>query len=195
MGLIKLEISDKYKDFLYCDLFDSKTLIKKSSDSKKITDGTIICVDKNQFLILVVSGVVIDFTMEEGFYSYSSTSEPLMINDEYGKKLYEYNKNQVIPTDGDISVYYISTNKIGGNKFGTTNPISYFDDKLGINVELRFYGVYTVRITNPILFYYNYKNVIKDKLIYDEKINNEFLTDFISLMPKAFEQLSSQKIM
>ena len=193
MGLVKLDKNGQFTDYIHCDLFDNKTLIKKASVDN-ITDSSVIYVDSNQFLILVSSEIVIDFTMEDGFYSYSSSSEPIMLNNEYGKKLYEYNQNKNILTNTGVIAYYISTNKIGGNKFGTTNPISYFDSKLGINLDLRFYGVYTVRVTNPVLFYYSYKNIIKDKLIYDNKINDEFLNDFILNLPKSFDELSSQDI-
>lgn len=194
MGLIKLDNKDQLKNYIHCGLLENRVLIKKAVDNKTINEESIIFVDSNQFLILVKAGFVIDFTMDEGFYSYSISSEPIMLKDEYGKRLYEYNKKQIIPNDGEIVAYFISTNKIGGNKFGTTNPISYYDNNLGINLDLRFYGVYTVRITNPVLFYYNYKNVIKDKLIYDDKINNEFLNDFVSNLPLSFEELSKKNI-
>ena len=194
MGLVKLNSKEQINDYIKCDLLENRVLIKKAINDKLITDGSVIYVDSNQFLILVTSGIVIDFTMEEGFYTYSSLSEPLMLNDEYGKRLFEYNKNQAIPSNSDVVAYYISTNKIGGNRFGTTNPISYFDNNLGINLDLRFYGVYTIRITNPVLFFYNYKNIIKGKLIYDDKINNEFLNDFISNLALSFDELSKQGV-
>ena len=50
-------------------------------------------------------------------------------------------------------VFYINLQEIRGIKFGTRNPVNYFDNFYNAELFLRAHGTYSVKITNPLLFY------------------------------------------
>ena len=60
-------------------------------------------------------------------------------------------------TGKDQRVYYINTKEITDNKFGTANPVWFrvVDKRINLDkdIEIRCNGVYSFKITNPLLFY------------------------------------------
>ncbi len=126
---------------------------KGSSDL--VSNGSIIHVYPNQFMMLVDGGKIVDYTAEPGYYKVSQSSEPSLFNGEFGNALREtFNRVRfggVVP--GAQKVYYVNLQEIKGIKFGTRNPVNYFDNFYNAELFLRAHGNYSVKITDPIKFY------------------------------------------
>ena len=68
---------------------DSKRNSNKNGTEDIITDGSIIRVYPNQFMILTDGGKVIDYTAEEGYYKVQNASAPSLFNGNFGDSLKE----------------------------------------------------------------------------------------------------------
>lgn len=69
-------------------------------------------------------------------------------------------------------VFYINLQEIKGIRFGTSSPLNYFDNFYNAELFLRAHGNYSLRITDPILFYTNAIPKIKHKLTSMTLTNN-----------------------
>ncbi len=222
MGLIKAGIgalggtlADQWKEFFYCDALDKDVLVVKgqkrtgsrSSNTKGsdniISNGSGIAVADGQCMIIVEQGKVVEVCAEPGEYTYDTSTEPSIFAGKLGESI-----KQTFKTIGkrftyggdtgkDQRVYYFNTKELVDNKFGTQNPIPFRvvdrNINLDIDVSVRCSGVYSYKITDPILFYTNVcGNVESD---YNrEEIDMQLKTEFISALAPAFGQLSNLEI-
>ena len=97
--------------------------------SNVVSNGSVIQVYDNQFMLLVDGGKVIDYTAEPGYYTVNNSSAPSMMNGQFGDSLKEaFNRIKFGGgTPQKQEVFYINLQEIKGIKFGTHNPINYFD--------------------------------------------------------------------
>jgi membrane protease subunit (stomatin/prohibitin family) len=58
-------------------------------------------------------------------------------------------------TPQNQEVFYVNLIESNGIKFGTSSPIRYFDNFYNAEMFLRVFGTYSVRISDPLLFYSN----------------------------------------
>jgi len=120
-----------------------------------VSNGSVIHVYPNQFMMLVDGGKVVDYTAEEGYYTVKDSSLPSMFSGGFGDSLKEtFNRIKyggVTPTAQ--KVFYINLQEIKGIKFGTPNPLNYFDGFYNAELFLRTHGTYSIKITNPLQFY------------------------------------------
>lgn len=222
MGLIKAAIgavggtlADQWKEFFYCESIPKDTLVIKgqkrvsgrSSNTKGneniISNGSGVAVADGQCMIIVEQGKVVEFCAEPGEYTYDKSTEPSVFSGNLGESI-----KKVFATIGkrftyggdtakDQRVYYFNTKEIVDNKFGTPNPIPFrvVDRNIGldIDVSVRCSGVYSYRITNPILFYTNVCGNVSGKYTRDE-IDSQLKTEFISALQPAFSKISNMGI-
>ncbi len=187
MGLIKAATSaiggtlaDQWEDYITCDELSSDVLIvKKTSKTGQISAKSRIQVNPGQAIIVVDSGKILDISAEEGVYSFDASTSPSIFAGQFGESLKEVwdrfkfggqaAKEQVI--------YYVNIQgELQGNKFGTSTPVPY-DDPVYRGIYIRYFGSYTFKISNPLIFYHNVANDIgdaytKDKLM--EQADGEF---------------------
>ena len=52
-----------------------------------ISDGSLIHVEPNMFMILTDGGRVVDYTAEEGYYKVDNTAAPSLFNGEFGASI------------------------------------------------------------------------------------------------------------
>lgn len=131
----------------------------KGSNTKGLSDivsnGSVIHVYPNQFMMLVDGGKVVDYTAEEGYYTIDHSSMPSMFNGQFGEALKEsFNRIRfggITPTAQ--KVYYVNLQEIKGIKFGTRNPVNYFDNFYNAELFLRAHGTYSIKVTDPLKFY------------------------------------------
>lgn len=104
-----------------------------------VSDGSVIHVYPNQFMMLVDGGKIVDYTAEEGYYKVSHSSMPSMFNGQFGEALKEsFNRIRFGGvTPGAQKVYYVNLQEIKGIKFGTRNPVNYFDNFYNAELFLR----------------------------------------------------------
>ena len=100
-------------------------------------------------------------------------------------------------TGKDQRIYYFNTKELIDNKFGTPNPIPFrvVDSKIGldIDVSVRCSGVYSYRISNPLLFYTNVCGNVENEYTRDE-LDRQLKTEFISALQPAFGKLSELEL-
>ena len=157
-----------------------------------VSNGSMIRVYPNQFMMLVDGGKVVDYTAEEGYYTVNNSSMPSLFNGEFGETLKEsFNR---IRFGGESpfeqKVYFINLQEIKGIKFGTRTPVNYFDNFYNAELFLRAHGTYSIKITDPLRFY---AEVIPKNREYVnvEDFNEQYLSEFLEAFQTAINQMSA----
>ena len=176
------DLADQWKEFFYSDSLDNDTLMvrgkkridRRSSNTKGhdnvITNGSGIAVADGQCMMIVDQGKIVEVCAEPGQFTYDSSTEPSIFTGKLGEGLKKtfatFGKRFTYggDTGKDQRVYYINTKEIMDNKFGTANPFLFHvvDHNTGLSrdVQVRCNGIYSYRITDPILFYKNVLSLI-----------------------------------
>ena len=87
-------------------------------------------------------------------------------------------------------VYYVNLQEIKGIKFGTRNPINYFDTFYNSELFLRAHGTYSIKITDPLLFYAEVIPKNDDRVEISE-INEQYLDEFLEALQSSINQMSA----
>ncbi|MDO4939173.1 MAG: SPFH domain-containing protein [Lachnospiraceae bacterium] len=159
---------------------------------KTVSNGSIIHVYPNQFMILTDGGKVVDYTAEEGYYKVDNSSMPSMFNGQFGdslKETFARIKYGGVPS-GAQRVFFINTQEIKGQKFGTKNPINYFDNFYNAELFLRCHGDYSVKVTDPLLFYSEVIPKNADKVEFED-ISEQYLSEFLEALQASINRMSS----
>lgn len=170
---------------------DDRRNSNRKGTSDTISNGSVIHVYPNQFMMLVDGGKVVDYTAEEGYYKVDSSSLPSLFNGTFGDALKEsfgrISFGGVTPTSQ--KVFYINLQEIKGIKFGTPNPLNYFDGFYNSELFLRTFGNYSIKITDPLLFYMEAipRNAGKVEI---QDINEQYLSEFLEALQSAMNQMS-----
>ena len=177
-------------------VFTSGVLIRRGQNTKgtnnTVSNGSVIHVYDNQFMMLVDGGKVVDYTAEPGYYKVDNSSLPSMLNGELGESVKEtFNRIKYGgQTPTAQKVYFLNLQEIKGIKFGTRNPINYFDNFYNAELFLRAHGNYSIKITNPLQFYAEVIPRNKDRVNYDE-IGEQYLSEFLEALQSAINQMSA----
>ena len=163
---------------------------KGSSDI--VSNGSVIHVYPNQFMMLVDGGKVVDYTAEEGYYTIDHSAMPSMFNGQFGEALKEsFNRIRfggITPTAQ--KVYYVHLQEIKGIKFGTRNPVNYFDNFYNAELFLRAHGTYSIKVTDPLKFYGEVIPKNADRVDIDS-INEQYLSEFLEAFQTSVNQMSA----
>lgn len=179
-------------------LFTEGVLKKKQSFVKGgnvISNGSVIHVADNQFMILTDGGKIIDYTAEPGYFVVDNSSQPSLFQGEIKKSLKDVWERFKFGggTPQEQRVYFINLQEIKGIRFGTRNPVNYFDSFYNAELFLRAFGTYSIKITNPLLFYAN--TVPRNASHLDvEDINEQFLNEFLEALQVSINKMSSDGI-
>ena len=164
--------------------------VKGTADT--ISNGSIIHVYDNQFMMLVDGGKVVDDTAEPGYFKVDNSSMPSLFGGQFGDSLKEtFSRIKYGGTPSSSQkVFFINLQEIKGIKFGTRTPINYFDCFYNSELFLRAHGTYSIKVTEPLKFYSeaiprNAENVdIND-------INDQYLNEFLEALQAAINQMSA----
>ena len=222
MGLIRAGVgalggtlADQWKEFFYCDAIDKDTLVVKgvkrvssrSSNTKGndniISNGSGIAVADGQCMIIVEQGKVVEVCAEPGQFTYDTSTEPSIFSGPLGQAILDtfrtIGKRFTFggDTGKDQRVYYFNTKEIIDNKFGTATPIPFrvVDSRIGLDLDtgVRCNGVYSYKITNPLLFYANVCGNVEHDYNRSE-IDAQLKAEFISALQPAFAKLSEMEM-
>lgn len=222
MGLIKAGVgatggtlADQWKEYFYCESMSKdvlatkgqKRISKRSSNTKGndniISKGSIIAVADGQCMMIVEQGKIVEVCAEPGEFVYDSSTEPSIFCGSLGLGIKETFRTigKRFTFGGDTAkdqrVYYFNTKELIDNKFGTPNPIPFrvVDGKIGldIDVSVRCSGVYSYKITDPLLFYTNVCGNISGEYTREE-LDGQLKTEFISALQPAFGKLSDLEL-
>ena len=222
MGLIQAGLgaaggvlADQWKEFFYCDALPKDVLVvkgqkkignkssNKNGNDNIISNGSGIAVADGQCMIIVDQGKIVEICAEPGEFTWDASSEPSIFSGNLGQsieatfkaigKRFTYGGD----TGTDQRVYYFNTKEIIDNKFGTPNPVPFrvVDKNIGldIDVSVRCSGVYSYRITDPILFYTNVCGNVENAYNRSE-IEGQLKPEFISALQPAFAKLSAMEM-
>ena len=211
MGIIKAlhdsihgSLADQWLEVLEADNMDGTTVFTKGvavrrdrrnnnrrGNSDVISDGSIIHVYPNQFMILVDGGRIVDYTAEEGYYKVDKSAAPSFFNGQFGavlKDTFSRVKFSGMPSYKQ-QVFFINLQEIKGIKFGTPNPVNYFDQFYNAELFLRAHGTYSIKVTDPIKFYTEAipRNAERVDI---RQINEQYLSEFLEAFQAALNRLS-----
>ena len=156
-----------------------------------------------QCALIVEQGKIVEVCAEPGEYTYDASTEPTIFSGNLGSSL-----DQVFDVIGkrftyggdtgkDQRIYYINTKELIDNKFGTPKPVPFrvVDRNIGLDVDVavRCSGVYSYRISNPLLFYANVCGNIEQEYRREE-LDHQLKTEFISALQPAFAKISDLEI-
>lgn len=173
---------------------DSRNANRKGTQDT-VSNGSVVHVYPNQFMMLVDGGKVVDYTAEEGYYTVDNSTLPSMFNGEFGDTLKEaFNRIKFGGvTPGTQKVFYINLQEIKGIKFGTRNPVNYFDSFYNAELFLRAHGTYSIKIKNPLTFYSEAIPKNEDR-VEIEDINEQYLSEFLEAFQSAINQMSADGV-
>ncbi len=180
-------------------VFTNGVKIRKGSNTKgtvdTVSNGSVIHVYPNQFMMLVDGGKVVDYTAEEGYYTVNNSSLPSLFNGQFGETLKE--SYQRVKYGGSTptvqKVFFINLQEIKGIKFGTRNPINYFDLFYNAELFLRAHGTYSIKVTDPLKFYA--EAIPKNRGKVDiQSINEQYLSEFLEALQSSINQMSADGI-
>ncbi|MBR0231782.1 MAG: SPFH domain-containing protein [Clostridia bacterium] len=216
LGAVGGVLADQWKEFFYCEAMPKNILVTKgqkriggrSSNTKGsdniISKGSVIAVADGQCMIIVEQGKIVEVCAEPGEFIYDSSTEPSIFAGSLGQSIKDTFKliGRRFTFGGDTGkdqrVYYFNLREIGDNKYGTANPIPFrvvIDEALGfkLSVDLRCNGVFSYKITNPLLFYTNVcGNVTED---YDRaEIDGMLKGELLNALQPALAQIAAKKI-
>lgn len=216
MGIIKAAINtvggalaDQWLEVIEPDEMSDSTVMaggvtvrqndKRNSNKKGtadvLSDGSVIHVYPNQFMLLVDGGKIVDYTAEAGYYTVKNGSMPSLFNGQFGETLKSsfdrFRFSGVTPVSQ--KVYYINLQEIKGIKFGTRNPLNYFDNFYNAELFLRAHGTYSVKITDPIRFFAEAVPRNAERVEIDT-INTQYLSEFLEALQSAINQMSADGV-
>ena len=214
-GAVSSVFADQWKEFFYCDSLENDVLMTKgqkrvngkSSNTKGsdnvISNGSGIAVADGQCMIIVEQGKVVEVCAEPGEFTYDSSTEPSIFSGKLGESIKETFKTigKRFTYGGDTAkdqrIYYFNLKEIMDNKFGTANPFMFevVNKRIGMSrtVQVRCNGIYSYRITDPILFYSRIAGNITGEFRRDE-IDMQLKTEFISALQPAFAELTDLEL-
>lgn len=167
----------------------------KKGSRNVISNGSVIHVYEGQFMLLMDGGKIVDYSAEPGYFTVDNSSMPSM----FGGNLDEVIRNSFDrfrfggTTPTAQKVYYLNLQEIKGIKFGTRNPINYFDNFYNAELFLRAHGTYSIKITDPIRFYV--EAIPKNREQVEIKdINEQYLYEFLDALQSSINQMSADGV-
>ena len=208
MGLITAAVSsvsgtlaDSWKDVIEPDDMTDSTLlvrgvaVKKGSNKRGndniVSNGSIIHVFPNTLMLLMDGGRIVDYSAQEGYYEVNNSSSPSLFNGELSETLKDTWER--FKFGGGASqrqyVYYINTAEIKGIKFGTRQPVNYFDNFYNAELFLRAHGTYSIKITDPIKFFTEFAPKGTDRIEIKD-LSEQLFNEFMDALQSAINQMS-----
>ena len=204
-------LADQWKEYFSCDALPENVLAVKgrkrasarSGNTKGsdnvISDGSVIAVADGQCMLIVEQGKVVDLCAEPGEYTYDCSAEPSVFTGDLGSGVSavfaQIGKRFAFggQAPNDQRVYYFNTRELMGNKYGTPSPIPFrvVDRNIGLDLDtaVRCFGEYSIRITNPILFYTNVCGNVEDAYTRD-RIEGQMRTELLTALQPALAKIS-----
>jgi len=121
-----------------------------------LTDGSVVIVPQGYVAALVNNGTFLGDVLEAGSHEWRAGDNAWLLEKGGIKGTWENFKNrfsfggQVITRQ---EIIFIRMQPIAGNKFGTQNAVEYFSERYQQLLNIRFYGLFDIKVADPVLFY------------------------------------------
>ena len=206
-------LSDQWKEYFYCDSLGSDVVCVKASRKSRgfgnrgndniISEGSVIAVADGQCAIVTEQGQVIDICAQPGEYRFDSSTQPSIftgsLSDGVKNTIAEIGKRFTFggAPSTDQRIYYFNTKELTGMKYGTAAPVPFrvIDPRAGIDMDIRIkaFGEYSIRVTNPVLFYTNVCANQADRFCISE-IESQLRSELLIALQPAFAVISETGI-
>lgn len=186
-----------------------------------ISNGSIIHVPENTYMLLVDGGKIISATDEAGYYQVDDTRAPsVFFKSEKDLEGYHNTGTGEIQRAGGIKntlkdswerfkfggvtplkqrVIYINKMEIPDIKFGTRNPVPYTDRVLipgrTIPCKVTSFGTYSIKVSDPMLFYSEVCNKTDKVNLHKEDLAEQYINEFLMAYQTALASLSLENVM
>ncbi len=188
-----------------------------------ITNGSIIHVPENTYMLLVDGGKIIAATDEAGYYQVDNSRAPsLFFSSENELEIEGYNNtnSQSIERPGGIKntinstwerfkfggvtpqkqrVVYINKMEIPDIRFGTRNPLPYTDRVLVpgrvVPCKITSFGTYSIKISDPILFYSEVCDKQSKNDFKKDDMAEQYINEFLMAYQTALASLSMDQVL
>jgi len=187
-----------------------------------ISNGSLIQVPENAFMILVDSGKIIAATDQAGFYQVDNTKAPsIFFQSDEGTDIdghHNTDRGEIERPGGIMNtlkdsferfkfggaapyeqkVIYINKMEIPSIRFGTPNPIIFGDRMLVpgtmLSCEIRAHGTYSIKISDPMLFYREVLNKTGEKDFTKDDMAEQYVDEFLAAFSDALASLAYENI-
>ena len=201
---------------------DKRSANKKGTEDV-ISNGSIIHVPENVFMLLVSGGKIISATDDPGYYRVDNSEAPsIFFRSEEGKE------TQAISNTGAGSiqrpggfmhslkdswerlkfggttplkqrVVYINKQEIPNIRFGTRTPVSYTDRVLVpgrvIPCKVTSFGTYSLRVMDPLLFYAEVCQKTDQSNLTSGDMAEQYINEFLMAYTTALSSLSADQVL
>jgi membrane protease subunit (stomatin/prohibitin family) len=201
---------------------DSRGSNKRGTEDV-ISNGSVIHVPENVFMLLVDGGKIISATDVPGYYQVDNSTSPSIFFqtfeglDSSGYGIREGNAierpNGFVKTLMDSwerfkfggvtpvkqKVVYINKQEIPNIRFGTRTPVSYTDRVLVpgrvVPCKITSYGTYSIKIGDPLLFYTEVCSKIGNANITSGDMAEQYINEFLQAYTTALASLSASYVL
>lgn len=131
---------------------------QSNKNTGRITDGSLIVVPQGYVALMIENGKYINDMAEAGEWVWDTNSQPLLLAKGGLSGLWNTIKDRFKFGGQETkqqSVIFIRIQPITGNKFGTASSVEYWSERYGNNLHLTFYGLYALKVNDPVIFFVN----------------------------------------
>ncbi|MBE5767181.1 MAG: SPFH domain-containing protein [Clostridiales bacterium] len=210
-------LASQWREYFYVDAMPADVLAtkamkringrfggSKTEDDNVISDGSIIVVNEGQCMMIVDQGKIVDFCAEPGEYKFELNGEPtLLYGDFNGEKVMTILKQTFDrfsfggQAGKDQRVYFFNTRELTGNKYGTPGGVPFLvvDRNIGLyqEINIRMFGEYSYKITNPMLFFTNVCGNVSGDYTRDE-LDSQLKSELLTALGPALAKISEKGI-
>lgn len=215
-GAISSTLADQWIDAFTVKPFDEYTAVMPStllsdsysrgSENKKsdgvITNGSMIYVPEKTAAIITNQSGIEEVLTDAGGYQYLDGQDSIFNGGTIESAVVDQTLERFAA--GGISteqkkVLFVNLKEIRDIKFGTQGPQIYHDKSYDVDLEVRAYGNFSIRISAPDLFIKNYVPANSDYYSFEDprakaQLIAEILQAFISTLNKLTENYSASSL-
>ncbi|HKM32812.1 MAG TPA: SPFH domain-containing protein [Oscillospiraceae bacterium] len=201
---------------------DSRSSNKKGTEDV-LSNGSVIHVPENTFMLLVDGGKIISATDEPGYYQVDNSRAPsIFFKAAEGTDVAGYantGKNAIQRPGGIINtlkdswdrfkfggttpvkqtVVYINKQEIPNIRFGTKNPVPYTDRVLVpgrvVPCKITSFGTYSIKVADPLLFYAEVCNKGSKNNLMLSDLAEQYINEFLMAYTTALASLSADSVL
>ena len=201
---------------------DSRGSNKRGTEDV-ISNGSIIHVPENVYMLLVDGGKIISASDEPGYYQVDNSRAPSLFfkateeiaNIGYGNT----GQNPIQRPGGFVNtlkdswerfkfggttpvsqrVVYINKQEIPNIRFGTKNPVSYTDRVLVpgrvVPCKITSFGTYSIKVGDPLLFYNEVCSKTGKDNLNSSDMAEQYINEFLQAYTTALANLSASYVL
>ena len=169
---------------------------KKNKASRNvISNGSVIQVGEKQAMLLLDGGQIVDYSAYPGYYKVFASSAPSIFNGQLADSVKEsFNRFRFNGQPSSTQeVMFINLQEIRGIRFGTRTALQYFDSFYQAELFVRCHGSYTIRVTDPVLFYQEVLPKGAEHIDIAD-INDEYSNEFLCALQTAIGKMSDEGV-